>query len=99
MAKQLKGKNAEKLKGKKKDKMKKTLKRMDKVRKDDGIRIRTLIEEKIKFHKADIVKADNFIKDSTQKIESVKAAKLKIEGALISLQEILNNANVAESKS
>lgn len=98
MARKLKGKNAEKLKGNNKEKMEKTLKRMDKTRKDDSIRIRTLIEEKIKIHQEDMIKADNFIKESTQKIESVRTAKLKIEGALISLQDILNNANATESK-
>ena len=91
MAKKLRGKNAERLKKPQKKKMEKTLKRMNKIRKDDSIRLRTKIEERIKFHQAEVLKADNFIRESNQKIESVKVAKLRLEGAIISLQEILKN--------
>ena len=91
MAKKLKGVNAKRLKNPQKKKMEKTLKRMDKIRNDDSIRLRTKIEERIKFHQAEVLKADNFIRETSQKIESVKVAKLRIEGAIISLQEVLKN--------
>ena len=87
----LKGKNVARLSKNEKSKREKTLKRMNKIRKDDSIRLRTKIEERIKFHQAEVLKADNFIRESSQKIESVKVAKLRIEGAIISLQEILKN--------
>ena len=87
----LKGKNSKKLKPEKKKKMEKTLKRMDKIRNDDSIRLRTKIEERIKLHQVEVLKADNFIRESNQKIESVKVAKLRLEGAIISLQEVLKN--------
>lgn len=95
----LKGKNVARLKKDDRKKREKTLKRMDKIRNDDSIRLRTKIENKIKFHQAEVLQADNFIKEQSQKIESVRIAKLRIEGALISLKDILNNANDAASKS
>lgn len=91
MAKQLRGKNAERLKGVTKEKMEKTLKRMDKSREEDSIRLRTKIENQINKHKADVAKADGFILEENKKIETVKVMKLKLEGAIISLQEVLNN--------
>ena len=87
----LKGKNVARLSKNEKSKREKTLKRMNKSRKDDSNRLRTKIEERIKFHQAEVLKADNFIRESSQKIESVKVAKLRIEGAIISLQEVLKN--------
>lgn len=99
MARKLKGKNAEKLKGSKKEKMEKTLKRMDKVRKEDTIRLRIRIEEKIKSHEVEIVKAAGYRESLNKKIESIKEMELKLEGAVISLKEILNNAIETESNS
>lgn len=99
MARKLKGKNAEKLKLKQRKKMEKTLERMDKIREDDNIRLRTKIEEKVKAHEAEIVKAKGYIESLNKKIESIKDMKLKLEGAIISLQEILNNASETESNS
>ena len=97
MARKLKGKNVARLKKDTKKKMEKTLKRMDKIREKDSIRLRTAIESKIKLHQTDIIKADDFIDTSSKKIESIKVMKLKLEGAVISLQEILNNATKTES--
>lgn len=91
MAKKLKGVNAKRLKNPQKKKMEKTLKRMDKIRNDDSIRLRTKIEEQINKHKVDVAKADGFILEENKKIETVKVMKLKLEGAIISLQEVLNN--------
>lgn len=88
---ELKGTNAKRLKGDTKVKMEKTLERMDKIRNDDSIRLRTRIEEQINKHKADVAKADGFILEENKKIETVKIMKLKLEGAIISLQEVLNN--------
>jgi hypothetical protein len=87
----LKGKNAARLKKEDKAIKEKTLKRMDKIRNDDSIRLRHKIQEQLSKHKAEVLKADNFIKEQSQKIESIKVAKLRLEGAIISLQEILNN--------
>ncbi len=95
----LKGKNAARLKKEDRERKERTLKRMDKIRNDDSVRLRTKIEEKIKFHQAEALQADNFIREQSQKIESVRIAKLRIEGAIISLKDILNNANDATSKS
>lgn len=99
MARKLKGKNVAKLKVDKKKKMEKTLKRMDEVRKEDSMRLRTQIEEKIKIHKEDIVKADGYMESLNKKIDSMKDMKLKLEGAIISLQEILNNASETKTNS
>ena len=91
MAKKLRGKNAERLKNPQKKKMEKTLKRMDKIREEDNTRLRTKIKEQINKHKVDVAKADGFILEENKKIETVKVMKLKLEGAIISLQEVLNN--------
>ena len=87
----LKGKNVARLKKEDRQKKEKTLKRMDKIRNDDSIRLRTKIEEQINKHKVDIGKADVFILEENKKVETVKVMKLKLEGAIISLQEVLNN--------
>ena len=87
----LKGKNVARLKKDEREKREKTLKRMDKGKNDDSIRLRTKIEQQISKHKADILKADGFIQEENKKIETVRVMKLKLEGAIISLKEILNN--------
>ena len=84
----LKGKNAAKLKPEQKAKMEKTLERMDKTREQDSIRLRTKIESNIKEYVARLKKIDEFIQDAEIK-------KLRIEGAIVSLRELLNPENKA----
>lgn len=97
MARKLKGTNVARLKKGQKQKMQKTLNRMDKSRKDDSLRLKTKIEIAIEKHTQEIVKLHGYAKSLNDKLESVKDMKLKLEGAIISLKDILNNDT--ESKS
>ena len=80
---QLKGKNVKNLKPEQKKKMEDTLERMDKTREEDTKRLRHIIQDKIKIHEVEVEKAITFIKQ-------MQVMKLKNEGAIISLKEILN---------
>ena len=90
MARKLKGKNVAKLKPEQKAKMEKTLERMDKVREEDTVRLRKKVEANIAAYEDRLKKVDAYIKDAEIK-------KMRIEGALFSLKELLTNAT--ENKS
>jgi hypothetical protein len=79
----LKGTNAKKIPKKKKEKMEKTLKKMVKVRKDDSIHLREVLASKLKWALEEKIKA-------IQTINDLKAQLLKIEGAILCLNDILN---------
>ncbi len=79
----LKGKSVKRLKPEQKKKMEETLERMDKTREEDTKRLRHIIQDKIKIHKVEVQKAVTFIK-------KMQDMKLRNEGAIISLQEILD---------
>ena len=87
----LKGKNVERLKPKQKAKMEKTLKRMDNAREQDNVILRKAIEEKIRFSHGEIKKADEHITLLKQKIQETFNMKIRNEGAILSLGEILKN--------
>jgi len=87
----LKGKNAEKINLEKKDKMEKTLARMDKVREEDSINLRNAIEAKIIQHEGELKATEQVIESYNLKKQEATKVKLKLEGAIISLKEILNN--------
>lgn len=99
MARKLKGKNAERLKGDNKEKMEKTRKRMDKLREEDDIRLRHKLEQKVKALEAEVAKANAIEIQLKKKQEYLRDAKLKLEGAIISLKEVLNNDSETKANS
>jgi len=80
----LKGKNAAKLKPEQLSKMNKTLDRMEKGREEDTVRLRKKIEDNIKAYENKLQQAEAYLKD-------IQAKKMRIEGALYSLKELLKN--------
>jgi len=70
-------------------KMKKTLKRMEKVRKEDNMWLRNIIEQKIKIYNEEKEKGLKLINALKTKIEDLEKQVLKLEGAITALQEIL----------
>lgn len=86
----LKGTNVDKLKPEQKAKMEKTLERMDKIVNEDSVRLRTKAETSIKDY-------ENRLRILTQQIEDAKIKKLRIEGAIYSLKELLTNDSEAKS--
>lgn len=93
MARKLKGKATEKLKSDKKEKMEKTLKRMDVVREIDNVNIRDLITKKLSEYAKEREKADQYIIKFKGQVQQLEAQKLKIDGALISLNEVLKESS------
>ena len=93
----LKGKNVENIKPEQKEKMKKTLQRMDKVREEDNQVLRSKINQNIKEYKERLKRADINITNIRANLKQAEDVKLRIEGAIFSLEEILNNDS--ESKS
>ena len=87
----LKGKNSNKLKEVKKKKMEDTLKRMENARAKDSVNLRARINAKIETLKAEKEKAVKYIADFKQKIIELETIVLKIDGALVSLEEIIKD--------
>jgi hypothetical protein len=88
---ELKGKNSKKIPKVKKDKMNKTLKKMDESRKVDSATLRVLLTQKMQQLAIESKKADEAIIATESKVRDYKDMKLRIEGALISLQEVLQS--------
>jgi hypothetical protein len=86
----LKGNASKKLKPKQKVKMEKTLEKMQKVRKDDSIHLREIIKDKLEWAKQERTKAIQTINKHQETINDLKAQLLKIEGAILCLNDILN---------
>jgi hypothetical protein len=86
----LKGTNADKIPKEKKEKMEKTLEKMRKVRKDDSIHLREIIKDKLEWAKQERIKAIQTINKHQETINDLKAQLLKIEGAILCLNDILN---------
>ncbi len=84
MANKLKGKIVAKLPKSQKKKMEKTLKRMNKTRKDDSLRLRTKIEQAIKKHSEEIAKLDAYTQELRAKLVPVK----EMSGFLVSAYEV-----------
>lgn len=91
MARKLKGKLSNKLKSEQKEKMENTLKRMDAVREQDNVTLRNILVSKLAHYKEELKKAQSYIEDFENKIENMKNTKIKLEGAIIAINEILNN--------
>jgi ABC-type transporter Mla subunit MlaD len=88
---ELKGKSAKKIPAAKKTKMDKTLKRMEETRQKDSTALRTVITNKLVVLKGEEKKAEEAIQATKKKTKDLEDLKLKIEGAIISLQEVLQN--------
>lgn len=87
----LKGKNSKNLPPKKKKKMEETLERMDKIREEDNVILRKAIESKIRFCSGELKKADDYIATLKSKIQETQNMRMRNEGAILSLGEILEN--------
>jgi len=92
----LKGVNVNRLPKNKKDKMEKTLAKMDKIREDDNILLRDLLQTKLKFAVAERAKGLQAIEIHRNKIDLLKEQVLKLEGAIITIQGILNASTKKE---
>jgi hypothetical protein len=87
----LKGVFAKRLKDSTKKKMEDTLKRMAKVRKQDEVHLRTLIEEKLAWASSERLKGLSQIKHLEKNIA-------KLEGIIIVCKEILETKPKKEKK-
>ena len=97
----LKGNNSKNLKSDKKEKMEKTLERMDKVREVDNINIRDSITQRLKWINEQKTKGLEFIEKYKKEIELLKIKIYKLQGAEVTLMEILkpekeNNSDNSE---
>lgn len=85
----LKGKNSKKIPVSKKEKMEKTLKRMEDARKKDTNNLRVQINVKKKYLVEQKEKAIKAIDMYKEKIIELEEMGLKIEGALVTLRELV----------
>lgn len=97
----LKGKNSENIKDEKKVKMEKTLERMDKVRENDNENLRDSITQRLKWINEQKTKGLELIEKYKKEIEMLKVKIYKLQGAEVTLMEILkpekeNNSDNSE---
>jgi len=85
----IKGKLSESLSEERREKMKKTLERMELVRKEDNINLRKLIQEKLKFCEEEKIKGLNIIKELIKQIENIQNQVKNLDGAITALKDIL----------
>lgn len=91
----LKGKNVKNLKPVKKAQMEKTLKKMEETRNKDSVNLRAHINKKVEFLVIEKEKAITCITNLKNKIIEFEEMSLKIDGAVVALQEVLaNDTNV-----
>ena len=93
----LKGKNSKKIPKEQKKKMEKTLKRMKKVREDDSMYLRDEMQKKLMWLNAERQKGVNGVKAIDAQKANLENQKqtlikqiLKIDGAIITLKDILD---------
>jgi len=70
-------------------KIQKTIERMKKIRQKDTIYLRNLIEEKLKWVREEKEKLSDIIKNLEKQLDSYNKLMLKLEGAEITLCDLL----------
>jgi len=95
----LKGRMVEKLPEKKREKMERTLRRMEKVRRIDDMRLRELINAKRAWVDKEKEKGFNIIKQLNQQIEKIKIQQqaireqiLKLDGCALVLDDLIEES-------
>jgi len=95
----LKGRMAEKLPEKKRKKMERTLRRMEKVRRIDDMRLRELINAKREWVDKEREKGFNIIEQLDQQIEKIKNQQqaireqiLKLDGCALVLDDLIEES-------
>lgn len=99
----LKGEVVKKIPKEKKEKMEKTLERMNKVREEDSMFLRDKLNEKLKWLEEQRQKGTEAIKKIDlqqqtllQQKQSLTTQILKIDGAILTLKDILNTEKPKE---
>ncbi|MHA1754546.1 MAG: hypothetical protein ACTSYR_03405 [Candidatus Odinarchaeia archaeon] len=87
----LKGKNSKKLKDEDRKKKEKTLKRMEETRAIDSSNLRAQINKKIEVLVGEKKKATTHIENFKDKIIELEELSLRIDGALVTLKELVSN--------
>ena len=88
---QLQGKDSKNLPKEDIEKKKETLADMETIRKEDSIQLRQKSIQKITWLKEQIQKADEVEYKLREQLEQIKAKRLRIEGALTVLQNLLED--------
>lgn len=105
----LKGAMLDRLPPEKRAKMERTLQRMEDSRRTDDMRLREIVEvkkqwaEKERQKGLDIIdqlekKKEEIIKDLTTKQEEIKLQLIKIDGCILALTDVLNEAEKAQAE-
>jgi len=94
----LKGKNVKHIPEKKRKRMEKTLKRMNKIRKNDNIRLRKNIKEKLEWAIEQKKKGLEAIESWKKSIQINTGEILKLNGSILVLTQLLEESNIKEKK-
>ena len=92
------GKNFKKMNKKQKEKTKKTFERMNKIRKNDNIRIRQNIKDKLEYALQEQKKGAEAISIWQKNIQKNAKELLKIEGIILVLTQLLEESNKKEKR-
>jgi len=87
---ELRGRNAKKIPKEKAEKIEKTIIKMKKTRELDSIHLREILKDKLEWAKQERIKAIQTINKHKETINDLQAQLLKIEGAILCLNDILN---------
>jgi len=82
----LKGKNSNKIKS---EKVKKTLERMETVRKEDNLNLRKVLNDKLEWAIEEKKKGLASVEMLVIKINELKIQCIKLDGAIVAMQDIL----------
>ena len=92
------GKNLKKMNKKQRAKTEKTLKRMNKTRENDNIRLRQEIKDKLEYALQEQKKGAEAISIWQKNIQRNAKELLKIEGIVLVLRQLLEESNKKEKK-
>ena len=92
------GKNYERSKGKRRAKIDKTVKKMNKTRQKDDIRLRKNIKEKLEWAISEKKKAEETIANWNKNIQINSREILKLTGIILVLSQLLEESNIKKEK-
>jgi len=85
----LKGKQLENISEERKERMKKTIEKMEDVRKEDNENLRKIIKDKLQFCEDEKIKGNNVIRELLKQIETLQNQVKYLDGAILALKDIL----------